>query len=979
MQLKPLSRASLAALSLTIGLTLAGHGTAVLAQPLSAISTAQTFDFDIASGPLDQALLTLSRSSGQIISFQQDLVQGLTSAPVRGTFTTEQALRQALRGAALDAVPSGDGGWTLRRAAKPPAAAVKAAPTAAKVPGDVALEKVVVTGSRIARAQVEGPSPVTVITADEVTRRGYKNVYDAIASQTQNTGMTQGEDYGNTFQPAASALNLRGLGPNHTMVLINGRRVADYPTAYDGAVNFTNLANIPAVMIERIEILSSGASAVYGSDAIAGVVNIILKDKISGVDVNLRGGAAERGGGDNQRLQISGGETWGDFDGVFGLELTQRQPIWANQRGFMSDGPAKDVGYRRNLDSGAYLGPGCGAYGGIYNGKLGGSSTRCTTNQYYNDYWTLQAQKENYDGYTRGTWHFSDTGKVFADLMFGFDHTQNNTRGPSFTSPDFINRNTGNLERWSRNFSSEEIGGKTSNNSKWREVSWTGTLGLEDKFTNSDWGYQIAANRSEYTSDRTTRYTPLSGIRDYYLGPQLGTQDGHPVFAPDPSRLDQPLTPEQWDQFRGNLVQKSKSVSQTFSANINGDLFELPAGPVGFAGVTEVGRQSYSVDVDDQLNDGTFYNTTPASNSGGSRDRYAAGGELSIPVTDTLLASAAGRWDQYKFSGRTEQQKTYNLGLEWRPVTSLLFRGSYGTSFRAPDLNYLYQAATNGYTPDQIDYYGCSKGVEGACDRGRVDYTQTGNSDLASERGKSWTYGFVWSPSHQFDFSADFWRVEIKDLLTTVDINRLLQQENQCRNGQLDATTCADVLARIQRNASTAAVDPNVLQRVQVNAINAASERVSGLDLKSNIRWGAGQYGAFSSAIGYSLVLSHYLKESDDAQTQNLRSSTDNHDWRSKVNASLTWDYQHLTTTLTGIRYGSVTNGAGDGRLSPWTTFNASARYQVNEQASVGLTVNNLLNQVKHDDSAGWPYYPSGNYDPYGRQVWLDVSYHFGK
>lgn len=384
-------------------------------------------------------------------------------------------------------------------------------------------------------------------------------------------------------------------------------------------------------------------------------MNIILKDKISGVDVNLRGGYAERGGGDNQRLQISGGDSWGDFDGVFGLELTNRQPIWSNQRGFMTDGPAVNVGYRRNLDSGAYLGPGCAAYGGIYNGKLGNTGNRCTTNQYYNDYSTLQAEKENYDGYTRGTWHFSDSGKVFADLMFGFDHTQNNTRGPSFTSPDFINQNTGNLERWSRNFASEEIGGKTSNNSKWRELSWTGTLGLEDKFANSDWGYQIAANRSEYTSDRNTRYTPLSGIRDYYLGPQLGTQDGHPVFAPDPSRLDQPLTEEQWRQFRGNLVQKSKSVSQTFSANINGDLFDLPAGPVGFAGVTEVGRQSYSVHVDDQLNDGTFYNTTPASNSGGSRDRYAAGGEFSIPLTDTLLASAAGRWDQYTFSGRSEQ------------------------------------------------------------------------------------------------------------------------------------------------------------------------------------------------------------------------------------------------------------------------------------------------------------------------------------
>lgn len=516
-------RLLLAAASLAIGATLLGQSAFAATPAAVSASQQQAFEFDLAAGPLDQTLLSISRQSGLSISFQQDLVQGLSSAAVRGRFSTEQALQRALRGSGLDALPSGAGGWVLQRA---PATPVKSV-SAAAIPGDVALQKVVVTGSRIARAQVEGPSPVAVISADEIANRGYKNVYDAIASQTQNTGMTQGEDYGNTFQPAASALNLRGLGPNHTLVLINGRRIADYPTAYDGSVNFTNLANIPSVMIERIEILSSGASAVYGSDAIAGVVNIILKDKISGVDVNLRGGGTERGGGDNQRLQLSGGDSWGDFDGVFGLELTNRQPIWADQRGFMNDGPAKDVGYRRNLDSGQYMGPGCGAYGGIYNGKLGGSGSRCTTNQYYNDYWTLQAQKENYDGYTRGTWHFSDTGKVFADLMFGFDHTQNNTRGPSFTSPDFINQNTGNLERWSRNFAGEEIGGKTSNNSKWREVSWTGTLGLEDKVGDSGWGYQLAANRSEYTSTRNTRYTPLSGIRDYFLGPQLGTQDGH--------------------------------------------------------------------------------------------------------------------------------------------------------------------------------------------------------------------------------------------------------------------------------------------------------------------------------------------------------------------------------------------------------------------------------------------------------------------
>ncbi|BAP45398.1 TonB-dependent outermembrane receptor [Pseudomonas sp. StFLB209] len=970
-----------AALALAVGLVAAGQASGLQAQtkassPAAPAYQAQTYDFDIAGGPLDQVLLGISRQSGVNVSFSQTLVQGVGSQPVHGVLTVEQALRQALHGASLEAVP-GEGGWVLRRTAASPSNS-SASSQRPQVPGDVELERVTVTGSRIPRAQNEGPSPVTVISSQEIAARGYRNVYDAVASQTQNTGMTQGEDYGNTFQPAASALNLRGLGPNHTLVLINGRRVADYPTAYGGSVNFTNLANIPSMMIERIEILSSGASAVYGSDAIAGVVNIILKDKTQGVDVNLRGGYVERGGGDNQRLQITGGDSWGDFDGIFGLELTKRQPIWGNQRDFMDRSAQRDVGYRRNLSTGQYLGPGCAGYGGIFNGQLTGSGGRCTTDQYYNDYWTLQTQKENYDGYTRGTWHFSDTGKVFADLMFGFDHTQNNTRGPSFTSPDFINQNTGDLERWYRSFASEEIGGKSTNNSKWREVSWTGTLGLEDSIGDSGWSYQVAANRSEYISNRTTRYTPLSSISDFYLGPQLGTQDGYPVYAPDASRLDRPLSEDEWQRLRGSLVQKSKSVSQTFSASLNGELFDLPAGPVGFAGVAEVGKQSYQVNVDDGLSDGSFYATSPASDAGGSRDRYATGAELSIPINDSLLASAAGRWDQYRFSGRTEQQKTYNLGLEWRPVSSLLVRGSYGTSFRAPDLNYLYQADTNGYTPAQVDYYGCRQGVESACERGRVDYTQSGTPDLASERGKSWTYGFVWSPSSQFDFSADYWRVQIDDLLTTLDINRLLQQEDQCLTGQLDSSTCQQVLARIQRNAGSAAVDPNRLQRVQINAINAASERVSGLDLRSNIRWGAGRYGAFSSSLGYSLVLSHYYKESQEAETDNLRSSSNNYDWRSKVNASLTWDYQDFTATLLGVRYGSVTNSAGDGRLTPWTTFNASARYRLNKQATVGLTVNNVLDKVKKDDSAGWPNYPTGNYDPYGRQVWLDVSYHFG-
>ena len=140
------------------------------------------------------------------------------------------------------------------------------------------LQEIVVTGSRIATSATNVNPEVTVITDAQLEGRGFTNAFDALSNLTQNTGFTQGADFGNTFTPAANTISLRGLGLNHTLILINGQRVADYPVPYNGAVNFVNLADIPLSSIERIEVLNGGASAIYGSDAIAGVVNIIIKD-----------------------------------------------------------------------------------------------------------------------------------------------------------------------------------------------------------------------------------------------------------------------------------------------------------------------------------------------------------------------------------------------------------------------------------------------------------------------------------------------------------------------------------------------------------------------------------------------------------------------------------------------------------------------------------------------------------------------------
>ncbi|HEY4137205.1 MAG TPA: TonB-dependent receptor plug domain-containing protein, partial [Casimicrobiaceae bacterium] len=205
------------------------------------------------------------------------------------------------------------------------------------------LETVEVTGSRIPRAEVEGPAPVVTITAKDIKERGFSNVADIMTSLTQNLGALDNNQSTDGFSPGAQAVDLRGLGPNHTLVLVNGRRIADYPQSYQGNSNFTDISNIPTSLIDRVEILSGSASAIYGSDAISGVINIILKKKADGTTFDYRIGGDEHGGQQSQRLQISSGFSKGKFDSVFGVELVDSHPLWDFQRSYTDsrlDSPA---------------------------------------------------------------------------------------------------------------------------------------------------------------------------------------------------------------------------------------------------------------------------------------------------------------------------------------------------------------------------------------------------------------------------------------------------------------------------------------------------------------------------------------------------------------------------------------------------------------------------------------------------------------
>ncbi|MEC5158993.1 MULTISPECIES: TonB-dependent receptor plug domain-containing protein [unclassified Janthinobacterium] len=868
-----------------------------------------------------------------------------------------------------------------------------AAQTAAPAP-----QAVVVTGSRIARAALEGPSAVTVITAEEITRQGYKNVFDALSNQVQNSGFVQGEDFGNTFTPSANTVSLRGLGPNHTLVLINGRRMADFPVAYTGTVNFTNLTNIPASIVERVEILSGGASAVYGSDAIAGVVNIILKKEAQGVDVNVKLGDSSRGGGGSKRAQLTGGANYDKLHGVFSVELSERDMLWSNQRDFMTyrTGNPTSVLSRKTVKGGRFqdLGDTCDKLGDLFDGSVVKYSAKkgsyCASQKAGATYWTTQAQNKSQNFSGSVNYELAPETALYGDVLLGKNKTENSTRGPSWTSAStngsyFLNQNSNAYEAWTRYISPEEIGGAGRYNRRWEDLAASLSFGAKGRIPGTGWNYDAGYSASLY---RSKNHAPraLSNIDAFFLGPKLGVDSaGVAIYAPDPARLSQRLTPAEFDGITGNSVSDDKSWTHTFSVTTSGDAFTLPAGVAKVATVAEAGRQGFSNSPDARINAG-FFNTSAASVvTAGTRKRYAVGAELNVPLLKAVTGSLAGRYDRYDFAGRGDSKFTYNGGLEIRPVQQVLLRGNYATSFRAPDMNYIYKARGTGYYSSSTDYYRCALAGQKAddCDYGNVspgaDYVQFGSKDLKSEKGKSFGLGAVWSPSANFDLSADYWNIKIDDLVTNLSGDKLLRDEANCRLGKddINSPSCVDTLDRVKRYPLTALNKPGEIREIWVNPINAAHSSSSGFDLSAKLQWGTADYGRFVWKGAYSRTVTQRSKQfAGDSVSDDLH-SLEGTDWPDKLNTSLNWNIGDWSHTLFVTRFGKTPDAQQKAYLTPTYLANISTVYRVGKNATLSLIVNNVFNKIKTDTTDGWPNYPVGRYSPLGRLGWVEFNYHF--
>lgn len=901
---------------------------------------------------------------------------------------------------------------------------------------------IVVLGSRIPRTQVEGPAPVTTITAEDILQQGYPDIPALLRSVTQNAGETQTvQSYGaNTFTPGAQQVDLRGLGPNHTLVLVNGRRVADFPMPYGGNSNVADISNIPIGLIERVEVLSGAASAIYGSDAISGVVNFELKDEVDGTRFDIQVGTTERGGGTSYRLTGTTGFSSGNFNALFGAEYRNQEPIWGFDREIQdssADNPTTDAplamrNFLRTDEYYSYLDPGASTCAGLTQLNRGSTfyATRpgygwdvaageyvdgrfCGSNEAMS-YGMIQADRERFNLFSSLTYDAGNGMEFFLDAQLGYSDTEtfNGFKSWYYVAPDgneegtFYNPNHiglyetyswRQLDNWYRLFTPEEIGGFENGMITNESLTLNITPGIRGTFGARDaWNYEAYFNHARYTSEMAWPEIVIDAANAFFLGQPVDDPNnttGYQRFDADPARLYTPLTPAEYDSIAAHTVYEPETWVNNFQASVStGDLLELPAGPVGFAAVVEAGTQNYEINPDPRALE-QYYVGIRDSDGEGDREHYGAGAEFRIPLFDFLDVSAAGRYDQYAYADNEFGEFTYNLGAEFRPFDRLLIRGAIGTGFRAPDLHYVYRGpgTVNG---SGADYYACrtNETDPSASDcvnnywEGFIN-ERGGNPNLLPETAQSITGGFVWAPTDNFNLSVDYFSVEMEDQVLNLSVDQLLRDEAACRigtgldGGAVDPSnpTCVDALNRVQRYTSGAL--SGEIQYVNVLPINVATEETTGLDVEANANFAIGSMGDLSVGASYTYVFDHTIQQyPGDPVIDQFVPASGYEIPRDKGKAYITWARDRFSTTLTTIYTGEMTNWNWDDKIDDSYWFYLSAQYDVSDRMRISATVNNLLDSdpVEDPSHASYPYYNSSWYDSVGRTFFLQLTYQLG-
>jgi iron complex outermembrane recepter protein len=902
---------------------------------------------------------------------------------------------------------------------------------------DSTLEEVVVTGSLIPQVRAEISTPVTVITAEDIDTKGFVSVADALQHTSFATGAVQGAGYSGGFTQGIKTFSLFGLSPSYTKILIDGRPLADYPALYNGTDIVPNVDGIPTELVDHIDILPGGQSSIYGSDAIAGVVNVVMKKQMDGPTIDVRDGWYTDGGGGSRRIALADGFTSGGINILAGAQYERIDPIWGYQRNdtshYFAGGSSPQTAARNWLVDGYYGQPNgdlyyfldpanCANVASQFNNTVGVRSRQDRGNycgSFNGGLYTVSNGQENTDGYLHISDDINSNVQVFADVLLSHDVEKFSTGTALFSTADDSAGPFGYYEdtkvtgpaggptsdylNLQREFSPEEAGGLQNTMDKNTLNGVRATLGVKGAIFSSNWNYSVDFT---YTENKLTEITNLAfedPINNFFapiMGPNLGFDPvlGANLYSPNYAAFYQALTPAQYASFTGDATSYSRTEESVARAEVvNSSLFALPGGNAGLAVVFDGGGQGWDYTPDPRFLDGGTYLYTATAGSG-HRSRYSGTTEMKLPVVQMLSFDLSGRYDDYRVDGNNVDKFTYNIGAEFRPFGSqLLIRGRYGTAFKAPTLSDEFQG-TSGFYFTGTDYYTCTKNGYTAstlsnCPQANTSYfgTTSGTPGLKPITANVWDIGLVYTPVPEAKISVDFIDWAIRNEVEEQNSDQLLRVDSACLLGQLDVTspTCVQALAAVVRD------DNGNLVSVSTPKINVAQENLSVLTIGFDYMLDIGRSGTLLFDGAYTDVLKHDSTQfTGDQVIDLLQSPFYSTEFKTKENFSVTWNFRKFGTTFYVERYGETPNylaslttdeynTPGAGRVGSWTLANWSARYEIIRGLMVSANVNNVFNKEPPKDNS-WPgiydqpYNPL-NYNNYGRSFLLEASYKFAK
>jgi len=891
-----------------------------------------------------------------------------------------------------------------------------------------AMQRVEITGSSIRRINLEGALPVQTITLDQLDKQGITNAEQLMtlisANGTGADNMTSGNNVfgadADRVSGGGSFASLRGLGPSGTLVLINGRRIAGYGLSGKAV----DLNTIPLAAIDRIEVLKDGASAIYGTDAVGGVINFILKTDFEGVQASASGNWTEAGGGATRRLGLTAGTGKLDTDRynlMFALghdkndRLDSRQRDFANgyqpQRGLSPDttgtpvanqltgaGSALGTGFRMPGDPNTYLQAGllslqgkCDSVQGMqqYASNLWSKTTSPLRSTYscsydYGGDYVMQLPTERTNFVARGTFQLNPDHRLYAETV-GAHTTSLAILTPVQISTTLAAGNAYPAGGPYYQDLSAYIPGYDPTKPilyKWR--AWplgdrtqqysTDTarllLGAEGT-VGGKWDYRVDLSHSfsRTTTDLLGGYANTKALYSV-----LGSGVVNPWAAPEQGQSDAAMQALEATKFYGRLQQGKTTLTQ-LNGSISGPIFQLPAGAVSAAIGTDLRRESYQFRQDV---DATQILLAPgnANQDRVARNVKAVYAELVVPVIKDLELQLALRRDDYSLIGATTNPK---IAFSYRPVSWLMLRGSANKGFLAPSFGQLYGGRLNQELPNGVsDPVGCGQhpGDPRYCAIERLDYFSGGNPDLRPETSKQGTLGFIVEPSANFSVSVDYWAINVKD--------RILN-----RTPQVVLANAAALPGYIHRDAD------GIIEYIDAGWINAAGLKTRGADvglrgrgsLPGGFRWNATLDGTWTQSYQFAEFEGQpYVEYVGNFYTRDLYLR-----WKHNATFSVSkGDWSVLLSNLYRNGYKDQLPDAGksappagfDPTVASYTTFGLSGTYTGFRNTSVTVGIQNLFDRappftahnVDEVVGAGWDPRVA---DPRGRSLSFNVRYKF--